>query len=133
MRTYSPSSLLPHEPKSPSWALAWARRLAGDVPTGDGSWPTHSLEDEEWQAWLQATVVPVSTDVYYRPHEAAARAISANPYWSERLSLMGLSQEFRSAEQVAGAIRQAGSWIDRLITEKSGLVPTQGVQLWPGF
>ena len=133
MRSYNPASLVPNDPKSLSWAMAWVRRFAGDVPAEDGSWPTASLEDEEWAGWLQATATTVNNVIYYRPHEAAARNIASNPYWSQRISLMGLFQEFRNAEEVAAAIRQSGNWIDHLIALDSGIAPVQGVQLWPGF
>lgn len=133
MRTYNPAALYPHDPTSLAWALNWARRFAGDVPAGDGAWPPASLEDEEWQAWLGATATTVSGVVYYRPHEAAANAIVSNPHWARRLSLMGLSQEFRTAEEAAGAIRWAGAWVDQLIAQATGGASTQGNQLWPSF
>jgi len=127
-RTYNPADLALADPKSAAWALAWARRLAADVPAGSGAWPDHSLEDAEWQAWLDATAVTdADGNVWYRPHEAAARALEANPVWLERISVGGVFQQFRTAREAAAAIRRAGAWVDELIVAKGGPAAGKGI------
>lgn len=54
----------------------------------------------------------------YRPHEAAAAAILANPNWLTRETVAGFMTERRSAPEAAAGIRAAGAWIDRLIEQK---------------
>lgn len=120
-KTYSPSDLALADPKSLAWALAWARRLAADVPTGSGAWPDHSLADEEWQAWLSATALTdADGNTWYRPHEAAARVIEDTPMWVTQISVGGVAQTFRNAAEAAQAIRRSGRWIDRLIAVNGG-------------
>ena len=133
MRTYDPASLDPIDPTSPAWALAWARRLAGDVPTDGGAWPLHSMHDEEWAAWLRATAMDVNGTLYYRPHVAAAAAIRSNPAWAIRLSIAGVFQEGRTPDEIAAAIMAAGGWIDDTIYRLTGRNPTTGRTLWPAF
>lgn len=130
-RTYSPANLTPHDPTSLSWALAWARRFAGDVPTEGGAWAPSSLEDEEWAAWLAATAASVDGTTYYRPHEAAARALESDPRRLLALNLGGVSQQYRDPAQVAAQIRAAGGWVDELIRQRSGASPVE--ELWPVF
>jgi len=123
-RSYNPADLGLADPKSEAWALAWVRRLAADVPTGSGAWPDHSLDDEEWLAWLRATAIKDEEgNLWFRPHEAAAQAIQANPLWLERVNVMGVYQQFRTADEAASAIRRSGAWIDRLIVEQGGPAP----------
>ena len=131
MRTYDPTSLTPIDPTSFTWALAWARRLAGDVPTDGGAWPLHSMHDEEWAAWLRATAMDVGGTLYYRPHEAAARAVESDPRRLLSLSLAGVSQQYRDPSVVAAPIRAAGGWVDELIRKTSGASPVE--ELWPVF
>ncbi len=114
-RTYSPANLTPHDPTSISWALAWARRLVGDVPTEGGAWPPSS----------------VNGITYYRPHEAAARAVESDPRRLLSLSLAGVSQQYRDPSVVAAQIRAAGRWVDELIRKASGASPVE--ELWPVF
>jgi len=133
MRTYDPASLDPIDPSSLTWALAWARRLAGDVPTEGGAWPLHSMHDEEWEAWLRATAMDVGGTLYYRPHVAAAAVIRSNPAWASRLSIAGVSQEGRMADEVAAAILAAGAWIDDTIQRLTGKIPPSERTLWPAF
>lgn len=125
MRTYSPASLLPHDPTSQAWALAWARRFAGDVPP----WRPGSLEDAEWLAWLQATAVQVNGITYYRPHEAAARALESDPNRPTELGIMGSLQRYRSVSEAVEAIRRGGRWVDELIQEQSGAVLEQDLKV----
>jgi len=130
-RTYTPADLIPHDPTSLTWALAWARRFAGDVPTEGGAWAPSSLEDEEWAAWLAATAASVDGTTYYRPHEAAARAVESDPRRLLSLSLAGVSQQYRDPSVVAAQIRAAGGWVDELIRKASGASPVE--ELWPVF
>ena len=116
MRMYAPANLIPHDPTSRDWALAWARRFAGDVPP----WRPGSLEDEEWLGWLQATALVIGDATYYRPHEAAARAIESDPNRLQELAIMGAMQRMRDPLQVARAIRNGGRWVDELIRERTG-------------
>lgn len=135
-RTFDATKLQPHDPTSPDWALAWVRVFSGDRPNTAGSWPLGSQDDEVWLGWLSATVkppsppaptyaiggewpmpllpVPEDTATRYRPHEAAASAILANPDWVLRESISGFSEERRPAGEVAAAIRAAGRWVDNL-------------------
>jgi hypothetical protein len=133
MRTYDPASLDPIDPTSFTWALAWARRLAGDVPTDGGAWPLHSMHDEEWAAWLRATAMDVDGTLYYRPHAAAAAVIRSHPAWATRLSIAGVFQEGRTPDEIAAAILAAGAWIDDTIQRLTGRNPTTGRTLWPAF
>lgn len=119
MRTYSAQLLLPHDPTSSTWALMWARRFAGDVPP----WRPGSLDDEEWQGWLAATAITYNGTTYYRPHEAAARAIESDPNRLLSLSLAGVSQQYRNPQDAANAIRRGGRWVDELITQSTGAQP----------
>lgn len=131
MRTYDPTQLTPHDPTSFFWALAWARRFAGDVPTEGGAWPPSSLQDEEWAGWLGATAIVYNGATYYRPHEAAARALESDPRRLLALNLSGVSQQYRDPAQVAAQIRAAGGWVDELIRQRSGASPVE--ELWPVF
>jgi len=128
-RTYSPANLVPHDPTSLAWALAWARRFAGDVPLGD-AWRLSSLEDKEWQAWLQATAVQHGGTTYYRPHEAAARAIESDPNRLLSLSLAGVAQSYRTPQEAASAIRRAGAWVDDLIAQATLSRPGEVRPVW---
>ena len=119
MRTYDPTQLIPHDPTSLAWALAWARRFAGDVPP----WRPGSQEDEEWQAWLTATALVVNDTTYYRPHEAAARALEADPNRLRALNLAGVTQQYREPHEAAAAIRRGGAWVDELIGAATGRMP----------
>jgi len=130
-RTYVPADLTLHDPTSLAWALAWARRMAGDVPTEGGAWAPTSLADEEWQGWLKATSVTANAVTYYRPHEAAARALESDPRRLLALNLGGVSQQYRDPAQVAAQIRAAGGWVDELIRQRSGASPVE--ELWPVF
>jgi hypothetical protein len=91
------------------------------------------MHDEEWTAWLNATSMSVSGTTYYRPHVAAAAVIRSNPAWATRLSIAGVTQEGRTADEVAGAILAAGAWIDDTIQRLSGKIPPSGRTLWPAF
>lgn len=130
-RTYSPANLTPHDPTSLTWALAWARRFSGDIPTEGGAWAPSSLQDEEWAGWLEATAASVDGTTYYRPHEAAARALESDPRRLLSLSLAGVSQQYRDPSVVAAQIRAAGGWVDELIRKASGVSPVE--ELWPVF
>lgn len=129
MRTYSAQLLLPHDPTSPTWALMWARRFAGDVLVGE-AWKPNSLLDEEWMGWLEATAIRTDNAVYYRPHEAAARALESDPDRLLSLSLSGVAQQYRSAQESANAIRRGGRWVDELIRSQSGIVPEELAPRW---
>jgi uncharacterized membrane protein len=91
------------------------------------------MHDEEWEAWLRATAMDVDGTLYYRPHVAAAAAIRSNPAWASRLSIAGVSQDNRTADEVATAILAAGAWVDDTIYRLSGRNPTTGRTLWPVF
>ncbi|RTG99693.1 hypothetical protein CSW50_12200 [Thermus scotoductus] len=119
MRTYAASQLLPHDPTNPTWALMWARRFAGDIPP----WRPGSLEDEEWRGWLEATAIRVNSTTYYRPHEAAARAIESDPNRLLSLALSGVAQTYRNPLDAAAAIRRGGRWVDERIAEVVGVLP----------
>lgn len=131
MRTYAPADLTLHDPTSLAWALAWARRFAGDVPTEGGAWAPTSLADEEWQGWLKATSVTANAVTYYRPHEAAARALESDPRRLLSLTVAGVAQQYRDPAEAARAIRAAGRWVDELIAAMAAVFP--GGELWPAF
>lgn len=122
-RTYDTADLLPHDPASADWALAWARRFAADVPNGAGAYPLGSLDDAEWEGWIDAHKVVVKDSsgttlaTYYRPHIVAANALEANPYWLQRESIAGYSAEWRDVAEAAGAIRRSGAFVDSLIQQ----------------
>ncbi|WP_243028557.1 hypothetical protein [Thermus albus] len=124
MRTYNPTLLRPHDPTSATWALMWARNLARDVPVGD-AWRPGGLEDEEWLGWLEATAIRLGGSTYYRPHEAAARAIRSDPTRLRALALAGVSQDYPDPNAVAAAIRAEGRWIDDLIADLTGVRPAE--------
>lgn len=110
-RTYQPEDLDLQDARSLAWALAWVRQLAGDFPNEGGAWPMESAQDAIWRGWLNGTRAENGA---YRPHEAAAQAILANPNWLTREVTGDYTAERRTPEEVAAGIRQAGAWMDAM-------------------
>lgn len=134
-RTYTVGDLAaPVDTTKVAWALALARFLSRDIPNGAGAWPDHSIQDEEWQAYLEAHSFTSSAGVkYYRPHIAAAAALEENPIWLKRLDLYRSRQEYRDVYEAARAIRGNNTWVDDAIFDASGEQPSAGVEVGPAF
>lgn len=125
MKTYIPAHMRPINPLSAAWALAWARHFAGDYPlsldTEPDVYPLDSWDDAVWLAMLDATAYVVWDEqgavvaTYYRPHEAAAIALDANPHWLQRESVLGATQERRPLSEIVQGIRWAGRIFDEEI------------------
>ena len=135
--TYTIANLAyPADPDGPAWALAWVRFLLRDKPNEASAFPPGSLDDDELTANLNADRVQDTTagggddTYYYRPHVTAARLIVSNPMWLSRWAAAGVSEEYRSAEDVARAIRTNNAWIDDLIdTTTSGRVGGRSLEV----
>lgn len=123
MKTYDPTQLVAYDPTNLTKARAWARQFAGDYPIDQEAdepvYPLDSWVDVVWDAHLERTAYrPAGTSIlYYRPHEAAASALEANPHWLQRETLLGSSVERRSLEAVVRGIRNAGKPFDTLIEQ----------------
>lgn len=118
-KTYDTANLKAYSPTSLVKARTWARHLAGDYPINPDAYPpaypVDSWDDNVWDAWLALTAYVVEGITYYRPHEAAASALEANPHWLQRESLLGSSQEKRPLEAILTSIRKAGAPLDQAI------------------
>lgn len=111
---YDAAKLNIRDPTDAAWALAWARRFAGDRTEPE----VHG--DEEWLAELEADAVRVTAtggtvSVYYRPDLTAARVVGADPAWSSLEWLGDARVRSRSAAELAAAIRGAGRWVAELV------------------
>lgn len=118
-----------------TWALAQARLLSRDKPNGAGAWPDHTIDDDEWGAYLEAHSYTTSdgSAKHYRPHIAAAAALEENPVWLKRLDLYRSRQEYRDVLEAARAIRGNGQWVDELIFKASGEWPDRDGMIEAAF
>jgi len=105
-RTYDPANLTGADATVKTWAAAWVRYLLRDIPNSNGAWPIGGVEDEEIDAHLELTSVEYDGQRYYLPHEAAIMLLQADPERVKALNVTGLSEDYTSVHDVAGAIRQ---------------------------
>lgn len=105
------------------WALAFTRSLLRD-----DSEP-NQYSDDLLATQLEGSAVEVAGDTYYRPQEAAARVILSDSSWARHETTLGASATYRSANELALAIRRANRWIDDRIQAASGERPPSGREL----
>lgn len=135
-RTYSLANLALNDTTDADWALAYVRFALRDTPNDASAYPEGSLQDEEINAALEAgkitdTVVSGGDGTaYYFPHDVAADLLRGNPYWLERWSAAGYSEERRKVSAVARGILKQGRWINAsIITATDGRVGHYGLSV----
>lgn len=126
MRTYEPELLALPDVASIEWAAAWVRATLRDTPNAHDAYPEGSYLDAEISGQLALTAVAGPDGPLYRPHEAAATLIEADPRRTLAFSVGGLSETLPDAKTVAAGIRKAGASIDALVLGEGGTVPNPG-------
>ena len=121
--TYVTADLKLNDVTDADWALAYVRFALRDKPNASGAYPVGSLDDDELTAAITANAV-VDTGVtpnvtYYPAHRIAASLLAGNPEFIQRWSAAGVSEELRSASEIAREIISSGSWIDATIRSGS--------------
>ena len=123
-RTYDVVDLALNDTTDADWALTYVRFALRDKPNEASAWPIGSLQDEEILAAINANAVAdtsVTPNVtYYPAHRVAAKLLSGNPEFIQRWSAAGVSEELRSASEIARELVSSGSWIDAAISTASG-------------